>query len=115
MRRFLQSVLEVAAYERELTFRQVAVLGLCVEVAQPVERQIHAIASYLAVSRPVVSRAADVLEEAGLVKRGVLDSDKRTCVLTVTRDGQKFWARITGEPALVSAPRRRKPETYAAA
>lgn len=82
---------------QDFTARQIAILRLVQTEPAPKDRQIKSLATSLAISKPVVSRAADRLQEDGYVTRGILDTDKRSCVLSITRKGLSLMASIAGE------------------
>lgn len=117
MRTFTDCVIAVTKYEHDLTFRQVAVLAECARTVPEEDRQIHSLATLFSFSRPVISRAADKLEEIGYVERSSLAHDRRTCVLSVTKKGHRFLLDVQGQPvpAVESKSRKRRAEARVAA
>ena len=117
MRSFLQSLLVVTDSPHDFTARQVALLFVCHENVMAESRQVHRLAAEMGMSRPVIVRAADRLEEAGFLERSTLPGDRRTCVLSVTRAGERFVADVLGLPMPVAGakPRRRRTDALATA
>lgn len=72
----------------ELTSRQFALLGLVCDEQGP--HHVRRLAQSLKVSKPVITRAATVLEELGFVVRRRLTSDRRDKVLEATSAGREF-------------------------
>ena len=86
------------------TARQLAVLVLLDEIQAPEDRQVSRLAERLAVNKPAITRALDGLEADGLIKRGKLPSDGRTCFATLTKTGVQELEWIeTGCPVIESA------------
>lgn len=114
---FLDGLMVVASSSHDFSVRQVALLFLCDRVESAADRQVLRLAKDLELSRPVLSRAASRLEEAGYIERSKLANDDRTCVLTVTRAGKRFIAQILGQPtpAEPAKPKRRRADTLAPA
>jgi DNA-binding MarR family transcriptional regulator len=102
-----ESIIAVTRSPHDFSFRQIAVLLVCADTPDEHDRQTRTVAERLDFSRPVVSRATDRLEEAGLIRRQGLAGDERACVLEVTGKGHDFIRIVIhGEPARKSARRR---------
>ena len=99
MHDFADCVIRVTKTDHDFTFRQIAVLMICAREDNPAERQVLKLAASLEKPRPIISRAADRLVEAGLAVRSELPNDRRTCVISVTPDGRRFISHILGESA----------------
>ena len=91
----------------DMTLRQAAMLFYCAETATEHDRQVREISVHFGWLRPVVSRAGIRLEEMGLLQRGQIAGDKRTCTFVVTKGGHKAIAKATGE-APVAQPKRKR-------
>lgn len=96
---FTEQIIRVTKSPHDFSFRQIAVLLVCSKIELAINRQLHLIAGRLSFSNPVLSRAADRLEEAGYVVRSKLHGDRRQVVLTVTDAGRAFIAQIMGGSA----------------
>lgn len=95
MPEFSTTVLDLTQTGSDLTLRQLSVLLLLHRRRSDAhERQVHALAAALALNKPAITRAADKLEKAELVKRGSLPEDRRSCTLTLTKAGEKLAARL---------------------
>lgn len=80
----------VSSDNADLSARQLAVLGICVEDPDGVYGP-RELAPRLNVSKPVITRAADRLTDLGFMKRAGL-GDRRLVRLVPTPAGRKFWA-----------------------
>ena len=80
----------------DMTLRQAAMLFYCAETATEHDRQVREISVHFGWLRPVVSRAGIRLEEMGLLQRGQIAGDKRTCTFTVTKAGHRAIAVASG-------------------
>lgn len=98
----------VASSDHDFSCRQIVILLRCGCTESAFDRQIHTLARELGYSRPVVSRAAQKLIGASYIERAELPGDRRTCVLSVTREGHRFIQTILGEPETRSPKRRRE-------
>ena len=94
------TIVTLATKFPEMTLRQAAMLFYCAEVTDESDRQVRDLSVHFNWLRPVVSRAGIRLEEMGLVKRGQIAGDKRTCTFVVTKGGHKAIAKATGEPVV---------------
>lgn len=92
----------------DMTLRQAAMLFYCAETAAEHDRQVREISVHFGWLRPVVSRAGIRLEEMGLLQRGQIAGDKRTCTFVVTKAGHKAIAKATGEPVVKATRTRRR-------
>lgn len=70
--------------DRTISGTKIGVLRL----VQEEDLRLGELAHRLCVSAPVVTRAADALEEEGLVRRRVDDCDARACLISITDRGR---------------------------
>lgn len=97
---FKETVLNAVKAKSDLTLRQIAVLIVCNDIPEAIDRQIKAISATLALAPPVITRCADRLQTEGLLTRGKIPMDKRSCVLDITKKGRAALAKlIDGPPA----------------
>ena len=106
VRRFLDVITAIMATEHDFSVRQIGVLLTCAETEGSFDRQVHRLADKMVLSRPVICRAADRLEDAGFIERQGLPGDKRACVLQVTKRGHQFIQQIYGEPEISRRTKR---------
>lgn len=77
----------------KFTIRQLAVLStLC---ASPGPHRVRHMAAELRVAKPIVTRAINVLEAAGLAKRQQCPIDRRDVLITATELGRIVHAGVT--------------------
>ena len=74
----------------DLSTRQMALAHVCAVTPAALDRQTNRLAILLKVNKPSITRAADRLEECGLLQRDRVESDRRLCVLTLTKKGHAF-------------------------
>lgn len=79
----------------DLSGRQIATLGRIASV-EDADRTVRALATFLNVQKPTISRAADRLTELGLVVRAPDPTDKRSVLIRPTAKGRKFLAQFFG-------------------
>ncbi len=79
----------------DLSGRQIAVLGRVAEKGDA-DRTVRALATFLRVQKPAISRAADTLTQHGLVVRAPVETDKRSVLILPTAKGRKFLAQFFG-------------------
>lgn len=87
----LPAFLAAAALGPHTTVRQVALL--CA-VADAPGQSTQDYSFRLGMSKPVVSRATDVLEAAGMVRRATPDIDRRRVQIMLTYAGSKLVAAL---------------------
>ena len=78
----------IAKKRDDLTIRQLAVLMACKDEKQTV----RGLAARFDLHKPAITRAADKLEDMGIVKRAKDPSDGRSVFLSITAAGRKFTA-----------------------
>lgn len=78
---------------RDLTLRQIAILGVAMSSDQP--PRVRELASALHVSKPVVTRALNTLAELGLIERQ-RGYDRRDRFVHVTQAGRDFRTALGG-------------------
>lgn len=78
----------------DLTARQLGVLFRC-SAAGPVT--VRALAEYLDISKPAVSRAVDRLAAAGYAGRKDDPTDRRSVLVDLTRDGRVFLEKLCAD------------------
>lgn len=83
----------------EISLRQMMILLHCEKTVIADDRQVKQIAHALSLPTPVVSRAGDALETAGLIKRSALKTDRRTCVFTLTAAARRLLRKAGAESA----------------
>jgi DNA-binding MarR family transcriptional regulator len=74
--------------ERDLTARQLAVLLVCRMDDPP--HTVRGLAERLNIAKPAITRAADRLEELGLLKREPDERDRRSVLLFATAAGRAY-------------------------
>jgi DNA-binding MarR family transcriptional regulator len=79
---------------RDLSLRQLAVLLVCDAAADP--QTVRGLARHLEIAKPAVTRAVDRLKAAGLVRRTVDPSDRRSVLISCTPAGHGYCSRFTG-------------------
>ena len=96
MPEFVSCVIAAAQNRVDLNLSQIAVLGACAGPRRPdlKSRELHAVATYLKMSKPAVVRAVDKLGDLGLRKRLKHEADARRCILTVTDAGDEVLAAL---------------------
>ena len=87
MAEFRDTVFALVRDNAGWTLREMAVLMALRERPDAGERQMVALVRDFGIPAPAVSRVANTLVEAGLVRRGGLDGDARASVLTLTAAG----------------------------
>lgn len=90
MAEFSATILNLCRNQVDLSARQICLALECAATAAPNGRQTKSMAVALNISKPAVTRAADRLEECGLLMRGSLPEDRRACVLSLTKAGTAF-------------------------
>lgn len=86
--RFATRAVARADIDATLTLRQIAILTTLRMRACP--DGVKALAEYLRVAKPVVTRALDRLGELGLAERQVNEVDRRTIHLSLTARGEQL-------------------------
>ena len=81
----------VQAPERDFSLRQLGVLLTCYLDDTP--QTVRGLAAELRISKPAITRAADRLEEAVLLKRVKDPQDRRSVFMKRTAEGMKFMRR----------------------
>jgi DNA-binding MarR family transcriptional regulator len=104
---FSEAIVRLAYAYPDMTLRQAAILFHAAKITDETARQVHKLANHFGWFRPVISRAGDRLESYGLIERGQIAGDRRTCVFTVTRSGHRAIQKALDEPETKS-PKRRK-------
>jgi DNA-binding MarR family transcriptional regulator len=97
------AIMFLAGTYPDLSMRQAAVLFYCAGIQDEGSRQVRELSLNFGWARPVISRAGIKLQEMGLIERGQIAGDRRTCVFTVTRAGQQAINRATGMEILNTA------------
>lgn len=96
--------------DHDLTLRQLAALVLLSQAEAPVT--VRAVASELNIHKPATSRALVALERRGWIIRAKGEIDRRDVLVSVTPNGRKAMAAISGsmagEPPARPAVRQRK-------
>ncbi|CAM8631644.1 MarR family transcriptional regulator [Sphingobium cupriresistens] len=77
----------------EMTARQMAIIGVAMQDAEPV--RVRDMAKRLGVAKPIVTRALNTLERHGFVER-LRGPDRRDRLINVTDAGRAFRASIGG-------------------
>lgn len=95
---FKETVLHAVKLKSDLTLRQLAVLIICNDAAEDIDRQTKALSQSLGISLPVVSRSSSKLELLGFVTRGKMAHDRRTCVMSITKKGRSTLAKMIDGP-----------------
>ena len=80
----------IAEYEH-LSARQIAI-ALYAATEPRAQCTVRAMAAYLRVPKPVITRATDVLVAMGAARRVVDPLDRRSIFIELTRDGRKLVA-----------------------
>lgn len=93
MATFEATVTALCRNQVDLSTRQLALLFHCAS-REETERMTKQAAEILCVSKPAITRAADRLEEAGLLVRSTPKEDRRKCLLTLTKRGLAFAVAI---------------------
>lgn len=81
----------------DFTVRQLNLILLLQEHRDPAleeHRLTRSLAVQMNVAKPVVTRCADRLEDAGFLKRATPLYDRRLCVLTLTASGEAFAKKL---------------------
>jgi DNA-binding MarR family transcriptional regulator len=73
---------------RDLSLRQLAVLLVCNSTDDP--QTVRGLARHLVLQKPVVTRGADRLEAAGLLRRKRDPADARSVLLVVIPAGRRY-------------------------
>lgn len=87
---FTDVLIRAAQSENDWTCRQLALLVLVADTKSDFDRQLGELAAVLTLTKPVVHRASEKLVGLGYLQRSKIPGDNRTCVLTVTKAGQRF-------------------------
>ena len=82
---------------RDLTQRQLVLLGALCEEPVEVPRTVLGLAKELRQAKPTISRAHRRLGAAGLVRSVRDEVDKRNVRLWATAKGRAFWGKMTEE------------------
>jgi DNA-binding MarR family transcriptional regulator len=80
---------------RDLSIRQLLVLLICCSVDEP--QTVRWLAQHLDIPQPVITRVANRLEEAGLVRRLVDPEDRRSILVASTPAGLHYCAKFFGD------------------
>jgi DNA-binding MarR family transcriptional regulator len=86
---------------RDLTLRQIAVLLVC-DTAEDLQT-VRGLARHLEVGKPIVTRAVDRLEAAGLARRKADPNDRRSVLIAPTLAGRRYCSRFAGAAFLKKA------------
>jgi len=81
----------VREHDEKYTARQIAVLIL---TAHKSDATVRGVAEELGLKKPTITRAADRLEEDGLLVRKDDEEDRRSVLIVATSQGQKFLAKL---------------------
>ena len=76
---------------RDLTARQMAILFSC---AKKSPQTVRGLSKNLSLTKPVITRSADKLEEIGFLKRIPDEKDKRSVLLVLSNPGQQYVENI---------------------
>lgn len=108
MAEFRDVIRQLCHRDHSFNVRQLEVLMLCDEQRDnPDERGVQSLARAMQVNKPSVTRAADRLEEAGLVSRHRPPHDRRLCTITLTKQGAEFCSHLrSGFPEPKTARRK---------
>ena len=94
---FATTILRLCRAGNDLTIRQA---GLAILLHQnrdtPEQRQTKSLAAQIGGPRSMITRGADMLEGQGYARRSQLPGDRRSCVLTLTTEGEKFVRELVG-------------------
>lgn len=93
----LDAIISLARDYPDMTLRQIGVLCHCSRVPSEHNRQVVVVSDEFGWPRPIISRIGIRLEEMGLLERGQILGDKRTCTFTVTTAGHRALAKALGE------------------
>jgi DNA-binding MarR family transcriptional regulator len=93
---------------RDLSLRQIAVLLVC-DTAEDLQT-VRGLAQHLEIEKPIVTRAVDRLEAAGLARRKADPSDRRSVLIAPTRAGHSYCSRFAGAAPPKKRPRPRYEE-----
>lgn len=110
---FATCILRAAKAGHDLTVRQLALLHVAAVTPSDQDRQLFELAKTLHVARPILHRASAKMVDLGFMERSHLPGDRRTCVLTVTREGHRFIMDILGEPVPPAQSKSKKRRTEA--
>lgn len=92
MAEFKKTVLNLVRGGTVFSLRQIGLLLLLKQNKTPYGRQVGVIADEMRLAKSAITRGADGLSEMGLIERGELPEDRRSCFLTLTPAGEKFVA-----------------------
>jgi DNA-binding MarR family transcriptional regulator len=81
-----------ATDNRDLTLRQLAILGLATEGGT----EVRLASMNLAISKPACTRSADRLVEEGLLRRVPIAGDRRRALLVATAKGKQLIEQVAG-------------------
>lgn len=112
MAEFSTTIRNLCAAQNTYTSRQFSVLLYCADTQDASKRETRVIAGALNISKPAVTRATDLLQTQGYIKREVVATDRRCVCLSLTKEGQKFVAHLQEGAPIKKA---RKPATATAA
>jgi DNA-binding MarR family transcriptional regulator len=90
------ALMQAGATRRDLTQRQTVVLLTC--YIEPSQQTVRGLADRLDLSKPVISRAVDVLAREGLLRRKTDKDDRRSVLVCHTAKGMQLITRLFGEP-----------------
>ena len=94
---FTTTTIGICRSGQDITFRQVALLLLCLRHdAEPPARQVAALAAELRIPKASVTRATDRMVLFGYASRAVPKEDRRRCVVSITPKGRKFLSFVEG-------------------
>lgn len=103
-----EAIIYLARSFPDMTMRQAAILLNCAQTENVIDRQVCELSARFGWTRPVISRIGFRLQEMGLIDRGQLPGDMRTCTFTVTRTGHRTIQKALGEPEERSGKRKRE-------
>jgi DNA-binding MarR family transcriptional regulator len=76
--------------QREMTLRQVALIGVVAD--EPGPHHVRDLAAKLSVSKPVVTRAVTALKVRGILTSHRPAADRRHCIVELTEAGRELRA-----------------------
>ncbi|MCB8884001.1 MarR family transcriptional regulator [Acidisoma cellulosilytica] len=81
---------------RDLSLRALAVLLVCQSADEP--QTIRGLAEFLSIPKPAVTRAADRLDAAELIRRRIDPADGRSVLLSISAAGKRYCKAFVGKP-----------------
>ncbi|MCB8884112.1 MarR family transcriptional regulator [Acidisoma cellulosilytica] len=86
----------VRSETRDLSLRQFAVLLVCFTADEP--QTIRGLAEFLSIPKPSVTRVADRLEVAELIRRRIDPADGRSVLLYISAAGKRYCKAFVASP-----------------